>query len=69
MDNSLAVVDAQVLTPEEQKQLDVQIDRIISSHRKTGRKLTALYLNVPLLLRKRKMIPAVWLLKGGSKVW
>ena len=42
MDNSLAVVDAQVLTPEEQKQLDVQIDRIISSHRKNRQEINRL---------------------------
>ena len=42
MDNSLAVVDAQVLTLEEQKQLDVQIDRIISSHRKNRQEINRL---------------------------
>ena len=42
MDNSLTVVDAQVLTPEEQNQLDVQIDRIISSHRNNRQEINRL---------------------------
>ena len=42
MDNSLTVVDAQVLTPEEQNQLDVQIDRIISSHRNNRQEINCL---------------------------
>lgn len=69
MDNSLTVVDAQVLTPEEQNQLDVQIDRIISSHRNNRQEINCLVFECTAALTEAEDDSAVWLPKGGSKVW
>lgn len=69
MDNSLAVVDAQVLTLEEQKQLDVQIDRIISSHRKNRQEINRLVFECTAALTEAEDDSRRLASKGGSKVW